>query len=716
MLTPPPTIRNASTDLKPPQGSHDLNWPFERIPKGEKPTYGHPELERRDYCTLKTILREHPIKAGTSVDVFDAEPGDTAHIVHKRDLNHEQLVAHLESGRNTWAPPVLRIMFLNETTVVPVDPKPSESPYGTQLALHPSTIYYFIKHMGVHPGFFINILATPTLLKAGNAMFMTYQKDGRTAASIQGFFSYTTNGVTGNAWFKHDLDRGTSFYILEGCPAGAKASILEWGRAWGAGYRNLDIRRPFALETLIFNEVIWGISGAIAHTDHNFLKYEGLNLEACGGEQLNSAVLELYTLSKAFHIAEEALDTVTEQLHYLHQVWEHLRPGAPKWDLGGWANSRFKKNKSFAGDSLWFLLTKTRTLSRRANSLQKRADVQIGLFTNILSMKLAAEVPNRFPTRIALALPFLLLGSFVAGISIPVAHLQQVFSVIIDAYRYLANNGWRLEIWLGLLFPFFLLGRYRGTLRSIVINWIARMCATWTAWSMKQAEAFLQSKNSASIETQSQHTPEPIAAPVPQRNLEAYTQELWDWEFSNSERARRSNSYNVSPSEPAEIYDTPSTPYMPSFDSPIQEAPKLPSLDSSAQDAPNMAFPWLTPGPSSPLVLTDSEPTPLSAPSPDPWNYNYQPEYTSHQPYFPGYNGTPPPPTPRMSRPGVLPYSEDGTSLNPWGVYGRHPSAPTPRDKGATRRMSFQSKAILQQRYHGRIGLGAPGQPQGKHA
>lgn len=78
------------------QPSWLLHWPHEPIPLEDKPVYGHPELERPDYVTLKSILVKHPVKIDTSVDILDVGSGVDGEAIHKKSLTHEQLVAHVE--------------------------------------------------------------------------------------------------------------------------------------------------------------------------------------------------------------------------------------------------------------------------------------------------------------------------------------------------------------------------------------------------------------------------------------------------------------------------------------------------------------------------------------------------------------------------------------------------------------------------------------------
>ncbi|KAF5336094.1 hypothetical protein D9611_006424 [Ephemerocybe angulata] len=395
----------------PSQPSWVLNWPLEPIPLSEKPVYGHPELERPDYVTLKAILHEHPVRVDTSVDVLDVGAGEQALAVQKKGLNHEQLVAHLEA--NGSSPPALRILFLNEATLDPKSPKLSGSLDNTQVALHPSTIFYFIKHLGVCPIFLSNITTTPWLLNTGNATFTTYQSDGLTPASVQGFFRYSVRGRPAHVWFRHNMEEGTSTYIVQYCPERPKASILQWATAPTREYRQ-HVLRPFALECLIVDEVSMNWSEAVVHTARGLLKYEHLKPEEYDDNILKTAVHELHTMSQHFYIMEEELNGITEQLDYLVDVHEFLLSSRKS----KWVKTRYSKTTTSTSDSLAYLRSRTKNWHRWVVNLRERTNVRINLFFNLATTKIATETQKDNSSMITIAALSLLFlpGTFVAAL------------------------------------------------------------------------------------------------------------------------------------------------------------------------------------------------------------------------------------------------------------------------------------------------------------
>ncbi|KAF6761803.1 hypothetical protein DFP72DRAFT_1151862 [Ephemerocybe angulata] len=375
------------------QPSWLLNWPLEPVPLSEKPIYGHPELERPDYVTLKSILLRHPVKIDTSVDILDIA-GEDATGTHRKNLTHEQLVTHVEA--DTASPPALRIILLNEATLDPNTPQLEGSFDNTQVALHPSTIYYFIKHMGVCPIFLSNITITPWLLNTGNALFKTAKPESPHEEP-------------------QTLASKLSFATQYACPEGAKTNLLRWATAPTEDIRR-HVLRPLVLETLIIDEVSWNWSKGVVQTAKKLLEYEHLTAEQYGDGLLNSAVHDLHTLSQHFYIMQEELNGIAEQLDYLIDVHK-LLSSSPN---SQWSKSRGSMTTTSVIDSLSFLQSRTRNWHRWVHNWRERTNVRINLFFNLATTKIATETQKDSSSMITIAALTLLFlpGTFVA-VSLP---------------------------------------------------------------------------------------------------------------------------------------------------------------------------------------------------------------------------------------------------------------------------------------------------------
>ncbi|KAF5319021.1 hypothetical protein D9611_012667 [Ephemerocybe angulata] len=363
------------------QPSWLLHWPHEPIPLEDKPVYGHPELERPDYVTLKSILVKHPVKIDTSVDILDVGSGVDGEAIHKKSLTHEQLVAHVE-----------------EATLEPHAPRLEGSFDNTQVALHPSTIFYLIKHLGVCPIFLSSITITPWLLNTGNALFKTFKQDPNGQGSLssvplkskemhytEGFFRYSVRGRPAHTWFKHDLEQGTSTYIIQSCPEGTKTNILRWAAAPSQDIRH-HVLRPLVLETLIIDEVACNWSVGVVETAHKLLAYEHLRPDEYGDGLLNSAVHDLHNLSQHFYIMQEELNGIAEQLDYLIGVHNLLSSSDSIW-----LKLRGSTTKTSVNDSLSFLRSRTNNWHRWVHNWRERTNVRINLFFNLATTKIATE-------------------------------------------------------------------------------------------------------------------------------------------------------------------------------------------------------------------------------------------------------------------------------------------------------------------------------------
>ncbi|KAF6761809.1 hypothetical protein DFP72DRAFT_631248 [Ephemerocybe angulata] len=312
----------------------------------------------------------------------------------------------------------LRVLFLNDTQLDPASPRLEASFDDTQVALHPSTIFYLIKHLGVCPIFLSNITITPWLLDTGNALFKTYKQDtsnqgSKSLSSVQGFFCYSVRGRPAHAWYKHDLELGKSTYIIQYCPEGTKTNLMRWATAPNKATRRLALR-PMLLETMIIDEVAWNWSKGVVENARKLLAYEHLAPEQYGDGLLSSAVHDLHNLSQHFYIMQEELNGIAEQLEYLGKVHSLISSTLHT----KWVVIRGGESSTSVVDSLLFLQSRTRNWHRWVQNWRERTNVRINLFFNLATTKIATETRRDSSSMITIAALTLLFlpGTFISGL------------------------------------------------------------------------------------------------------------------------------------------------------------------------------------------------------------------------------------------------------------------------------------------------------------
>lgn len=423
--------------------------------------YGHPEIEGPDHASLQSVLRKNFGTIVTSVDLYELRRSETNTIsatVNRKGLSHEQLVEHLNTSGQSQTAPAFRVLLLNDTELDEKTPKPRGSFDRVQVALNPLTVDYLIQTIGVSPIFFSTMMTIPWLLNTGNALLQTFDEEAHPSevlSSAQGFFRFSVRGRPAHVWFKHNLMDNTATYIIQNCPKRVRANLSQ-----------NHILRPLALETLIIDEVAWNWSKGVVEAAEKLLLYEHLTPHQHVDGLLNSAVHDLHTLSQHFHIMQQELDGIVEQLDYLVDVHRLIM-------FSGTAQP-----KTTVADSLLFLRSRTRNWHRWVHNCQERTNIRINLFFNLatqrdnrtnlkiadLTTKIATETQKDSSSMITIAALTLLFlpGTFVAAIfSMP---FFQTSSPESGAHLSVAHSWW--------LFP------------AITIPFTILVIGIWSLWRM----------------------------------------------------------------------------------------------------------------------------------------------------------------------------------------------------------------------------------------
>ncbi|KAF6757879.1 hypothetical protein DFP72DRAFT_889255 [Ephemerocybe angulata] len=351
------------------------------------PEFGHPELETVDHATLSAYLSEHP-SVQTSIDLAEIRNGPNNSLigVHLPNLSHEGLTSHLKNNGESR----LRILFLNEVALDTTLHKPPSSFKDIQVSLHPETVDYLVTALGVCPMFLSSLVSTHWLLNTGNGLFKKYVHEtsgvgNDKLACIDGLFRYSreTEGQPAHVWFSHDLERGTSTYVLHNCSASIKLAVSKWVTE-GAG--QVLLMRPLALETLIMDEVAWSWSQGVVNASKKLLRYEHLKSEHHSAIKLNDAVYDLHNLSQHFHILDEELNGIVEQLDYLAALYPLLSARAQPYSAVAQSSSG-RRYKTSTIDSILFLRSRTQIWHRWVRNWRERTNIRINLFFNLTAQR-----------------------------------------------------------------------------------------------------------------------------------------------------------------------------------------------------------------------------------------------------------------------------------------------------------------------------------------
>ncbi|KAF6741807.1 hypothetical protein DFP72DRAFT_1054673 [Ephemerocybe angulata] len=350
------------------------------------PEFGHPELETVDHATLWAYLSEHP-SVQTSIDLAEIQNGPNNSLtgVHLPNLSHEGLTSHLKNNGESR----LRILFLNEVALDTLH-RPPSSFRDIQVSLHPETVDYLVTALGVCPMFLSSLVSTHWLLNTGNGLFKKYVHESSGVgndklACIEGLFRYSreTEGQPAHVWFSHDLERGTSTYVLHNCSASIKLAVSKWVTE-SAG--QILLMRPLALETLIMDEVAWSWSQGVVNASKKLLRYEHLKPEHHSAIKLNDAVYDLHNLSQHFHVLDEELNGIVEKLDYLAALHPLLPAHAQSYSAVAQSSSG-RRYKTSTIDSILFLRSRTQIWHRWVRNWRERTNVRINLFLNLTAQR-----------------------------------------------------------------------------------------------------------------------------------------------------------------------------------------------------------------------------------------------------------------------------------------------------------------------------------------
>lgn len=281
-------------------------------------------------------------------------------------------------------------MFLNEVALDTTLHKPPSSFKDIQVSLHPETVDYLVTALGVCPMFLSSLVSTHWLLNTGNGLFKKYVHEtsgvgNDKLACIDGLFRYSreTEGQPAHVWFSHDLERGTSTYVLHNCSASIKLAVSKWVTE-GAG--QVLLMRPLALETLIMDEVAWSWSQGVVNASKKLLRYEHLKSEHHSAIKLNDAVYDLHNLSQHFHILDEELNGIVEQLDYLAALHPLLSARAQPYSAVAQSSSG-RRYKTSTLDSILFLRSRTQIWHRWVRNWRERTNIRINLFFNLTAQR-----------------------------------------------------------------------------------------------------------------------------------------------------------------------------------------------------------------------------------------------------------------------------------------------------------------------------------------